>query len=169
MTSSHPKRASAREFRAGLIAAVAYYAAGAADFERQMERLSRHCSASQWRAARAYLEYVDDLLAETAVATTYQKERLLAKNDARPMRYPDAAEQEAHPVTSALRIAELVRELGGRGGMERARELFAGATQCAACERDDHAACACHLLFRDDSMPMARSKPCACPCRGGPR
>jgi hypothetical protein len=124
MTSSHPKRARARELRAGLVAAVAYYAAGDDDFERQMQRLRRHCSASQWRAACAYLGYVDDTLAETEVATAYQKELWLAKNDKRAMRYPNHADQELHPLASALSIAGIAHEVGCRAGIKRAGALY---------------------------------------------
>jgi hypothetical protein len=132
-----------------------------------MQRLRRHCSASQWRAACAYLGFVDDILAETEVATTYPKELWLAKNDERAMRYPGRAEQELHPLASALFIAEIAPEVGGRGGMERARELYADATRCEACEREHYAACAGALFFRDD--PLAHSKPCACVCQRAPQ
>lgn len=105
-----------REFQRAARRALVLYAAGVDDgsYESAMDELSAHATDAQWQAVKLYLMEADETLAPTDRGTTYQRERVLARQEGRQSRYPDVFSIALDEPETQRRIEALRAELGGR-------------------------------------------------------
>ncbi len=80
------------EFHKLLRKAVAYYLTDAPEYTSVMDELSSSCEDGQWDMVEEALLEVDEFMAESDAGTLAQKERLAAKRENRPSRYPTCFE-----------------------------------------------------------------------------
>ena len=101
------------DFKKALRKAIVYYAAGAPEYTGLMDELSVACTDEQWEQVEEAMEEVDAFMAESDIGTLYQKERVAAKREGRPSRYPSVFELD--DVKRNTAIAALEKEYKDKG------------------------------------------------------
>lgn len=119
------------DFEAKVREAITYYASGVGDghYERLMDELAVTCSEPQWQELSRALDRVDEWMAETDQATLAQKERVAARREGRPSRYPGAL---VRTLMSAEEINRTLRELEEEHGVKAPEEAFAEVVERSA-------------------------------------
>lgn len=112
------------DFEAKVREAITYYSSGVSDghYERLMDELTTSCSEPQWQDLCRALDQIDEWMADTDQATLAQKERVAARREGRPSRYPGVL---VRTLMSAEEINRTLRELEEEHGVEAPEEAFA--------------------------------------------
>lgn len=112
------------DFEAKVREAITYYASGVSDghYEQLMDELTNTCSEPQWEEVNRALDRVDEWMAETDQATLAQKERVAARREGHPSRYPGVL---VRTLMSTEEINRTLRELEEEHGVKAPEEAFA--------------------------------------------
>lgn len=102
-----------KEFRTLLLKMAVWYATGAPELHSFFDELTVKCSETQWAQVEETMDKVDEIMAESEIGSLYQKEKVVARREERPPRYPSIF--EVNEEKAARQWRELADDYRKRG------------------------------------------------------